>query len=210
MSDVEHPLRRLKFSLRVLLLAFLVLCVVLGAFVSRWRNHRAAIFAVRQWDSDVIYDYQVNHASGTVDANATPAGPPLLTSLLGPEWFIDIEQLLVNDKNLTDGDLVHLNHLPNIKYMGLNCPNITDDGLQAVARCQRLKELGISNNSNITDAGLQQVSKIRNLKELSLDWLPSVTDAGRQQLKDALSDCTIKYSHVGESAGSRTVGLSPR
>lgn len=195
-----------RFSLSTLMVTVTVLGLYLGFRVSETRRHRAAVDAVSKWDrSSVWYNYQVDGTSGRVDQYAEPPQASTLWAMFGFGSSIDVDHLLANDQEITDADLVHLESLENIRHLALNCPKVTDDGLKHLRQCRHLVELSIGNNKNITDDGLMNLAVLKELSQLRLEWLPNVTDEGRERLQRALPHCTIRYSLVGEGAGTRVV-----
>jgi hypothetical protein len=91
----------------------------------------------------------------------------------------------VKDCEITDRGLVELVKLdlPNLETLTLGwCGNITDAGLDDVARLKHLKWLGLPACPNITDAGLAKLTASKSLTGLDLRGCPQITDEGIQQL----------------------------
>ena len=79
------PRRRMRVSLRVMMLAILCLAVFLGWQVNKARQQREAVAAVRRHGGWVYYDFQM------VDDKPVPGkqpwGPRWLRRALGDEYF---------------------------------------------------------------------------------------------------------------------------
>ncbi len=199
-------MRRLKYSLASFLLAIAIVALFLGLFVQRVQRHTEAVAAVRLWkDTSIMFDHQLDLSKRSVNMAAPPPTNTLVARLFGADAAITPEQILVNDPEITDADLKHLRVLPRLRVLSLNCPKVTDDGMNHIQQCRALEELTIGNNANITDEGLKQLAALKQLPDLRLQWMSGLTDKGRQELQEALPGCTIRYSLVGEGANSRVV-----
>lgn len=102
---------------------------------------------------------------------------------------------------MTDALLDRLSHLPNIEALWLSGSSaISDDGLRALARLPKLRQLDLS-MCPITDRGLEVLRSIPTLKHIRLDWT-HVTDAGVQHLEpcDALQQVSLMGTHTGDGA----------
>jgi len=80
--------------------------------------------------------------------------------------------------------------LQSIEYLWLPDTQITDEGLEELAKLQKLEVLGLT-NTQITDTGLKDVAKLQKLEGLYLIGT-KVTDTGVTELKKAVANCKIE------------------
>ncbi len=205
--------RHVRFSLRTLLFAFLVLSVPLSWFSARWHQatrQRQAVQAIMRDGSGVQYDYE--------DAGAkSPAGPVWLRNLLGDNFFAQVVQARVDPdvaaehltalhglrkltllrSNLTDADVARLQALPQLRTLELHLANATDADLERCAELKPLSSLGVGplyagtrfqipGSNHVTDAGLRHLAKQTGICRL---FLPDtqVTDAGLESLQGLIN-----------------------
>ncbi len=110
--------RFFKFSLTTFLVAFAVIAIGLGVIVQRVHEHQEAVAAVRQWErTSIIYDHQLDWSNRSVDMGAQPATDTLIARLFGDDAVITPEQLTVNDLNITDNDITHLQALTRLSVL---------------------------------------------------------------------------------------------
>jgi hypothetical protein len=94
----------------------------------------------------------------------------------------------------TDGGLVHLKDLTNLKEIGLDDTQITDEELVHLEGLTKLEELYLG-WTQITDAGLEHLKGLTKLKVLHLKGT-QVTDEGVKKLREALPNCTISHGSL--------------
>ena len=126
-----RPHRRyLTFSLRTLFILLTALAVWLGVVVNRAREQREAVEAMEAMGAEVYYDWQVQHTVDAVtqhnlwsfDIEAVPPGPNWLRSLIGDEYFQDVDVVYL-DKLSPDVDiLTTIPHLRQFRKMKVLAP----------------------------------------------------------------------------------------
>lgn len=112
------------------------------------------------------------------------AVPEFLQSIAGKDWDgwesfyggVEVDQILLNQTPVGDGDLDLLGETPRLRILGLQATKITDDGIRSLSSTPRLQKLDLS-NTRITDAGMEHLQPLVNLQELSIAGT-AVTDAG--------------------------------
>lgn len=72
------------------------------------------------------------------------------------------------NENISDKDLVHLSHFPDLKMLDLYGAKITDEGLGHLSKLVNLEQLDLRDNQ-IKGPGLKHLSKMQYLKHLYLD-----------------------------------------
>jgi hypothetical protein len=124
--------------------------------------------------------------------------------------------LVFSELPITDGTLAHVEEFPDLTSLHiLNCPSVTDAGLQSLKRLAKLRRLDLRGTS-ITDQGLPNISTLTELRELALshtsvsdnglthlerlknlEWLAlsntAVTSDGVKRLKQHLPKCQISW-----------------
>jgi hypothetical protein len=90
--------------------------------------------------------------------------------------------LVFSELPITDATLRCLAEYPDLASLHiLNCPGVTDSGLEFVKSLRKLRRLDLRGTS-ITDRGLASLSRLTELRELSLSRT-SVSDAGLFRLE---------------------------
>ncbi len=100
-----------------------------------------------------------------------------------------LQHLVLKKTDITDGGLVHLSDLKDLRTLLLPS-EITDNGLEELAKLERLLHLDIS-NTKVTDKGLEFVGGMSNLQTLCLNDT-AVGDNGLKHLSN-LSNLRTLY-----------------
>jgi len=175
-------LPRLRFSLRMLLLAVAVVGTWLGWYTNRVHEQKRAVAALRQLGS-LAYDYEVT-------TERQPRVPRWMCDLVGIDWFCQVERVNLRtsstwDDRITDTDLEQLRRLPGLRWLQLvsNLP-LTDSQMRMLGKLESLDSLIISAPS-IGAAGL---CELRNLRHLTyLDITPPIGDEGLRHVSQLTS-----------------------
>jgi Leucine Rich repeat len=200
----HRPRRRLRFSVRTLLVLVLILGAALGWVADKLRRAR------RQHEASVA----VVSRHGTVDYGKAfrleswgklPLGPPprhvWLREHLGDDLFEtvthvaffrqpevtdldmavldafpDLEEFHVSKAPVTDKGIAHLAGMKKLRRVTISEAPITDSSLLAIGRLPHLDQLDL-NGTRITDAGLVALDAMPHLLTLDLQWT-RITDAG--------------------------------
>ncbi len=132
--------RRLRFSLRALLIVITVLCIWLGIQVNAARRQREAVTAILKIGGEVLFDYQLvppppgEPVEWMVDRPAAPPGPEWLRSRIGDDYFRNVFSVAINGKIITESDLKQLSKLPKLKQVFINNTKIVPDGTAIAQR----------------------------------------------------------------------------
>jgi internalin A len=124
--------------------------------------------------------------------------------------------LVFSELPITDSTLQRLREFPNLRSLHiLNCPKVSDAGLQSLTSLKKLRRLDLRGTS-ITDRGLASLSTLTELRELALSdtgisdfgllhiasitnlqWLAmsntGVTPDGAKRLKQHLPNCEMSW-----------------
>lgn len=119
------------------------------------------------------------------------------------------DSLVLDNEEVTDAGLKHLEGLSHLNALWLRNTRITDQGLKSFKKLPRLQYLFLDGNK-ITDAGLEHLKGLTQLKGLSLDET-KITDAGLAKLKGLarLDHLSLGGTSITD-AGLETVKGFPR
>jgi hypothetical protein len=141
---------RFQFSLRALLIAFLILAVALGALTAHYRKKERAIARLLNLGASVSFDHEWSATPPLVFDDAELPGNSFLRLLLGEHYAANpVEvQLFAGNREMrpdlfTDDDAALLASIPSIKWLVLYDTRLTDVGLAQLARITSLERLDI-------------------------------------------------------------------
>ena len=100
---------------------------------------------------------------------------------------------LLNERGLTDDDLVLFESAPTTRRLFLFMNQLSDNGLVHLKNLHELETLDLRRNGAITDAGLVHLENLKNLKQVYLMGT-SVTLAGVNKLQAKLPGAKIHHS----------------
>jgi hypothetical protein len=188
----EKPTRRwFQFSLRRLLIAFVVVSIVLSWLAWRYRiaERREAIAKM-----------------GRVYGATTQ--PKWRIWLLGDDWPAFSRELVLEGPQVTDDRLAYVGGLSRLQGLHLYLTPVTDDGLAHLRSLRQLKNLQIADSPGVTAAGLAHVEGLRELTTLGLYGVP-VTDASLVYLANlpALKTLRLTRSKITDAGMVHFKGL---
>jgi hypothetical protein len=173
--------RRLRISVRGLIVLVLTIGAGLGWMVRRAHLQRDAVAAIRGAGGTIGYEWEVQ--GGTflpTPPRAKLGAPAWLVDRVGDDYF---DSVIFVDllKRGSDADLVHVGTLSRLESLSLNWTPVTDTGLAHLTGLTELRELALM-RTRITDAGLARLSGLTSLEDL---WLTDtrITDVGLAQLR---------------------------
>ncbi|SIN81955.1 hypothetical protein SAMN05444166_1082 [Singulisphaera sp. GP187] len=211
MEPVELKLRRLRVSLRVLMLLIMIAAVFIGDRVTKARKQREAVESVKRCGGGVVYDWAyVNRGKSTP---TEPNAPQWLRGLLGDEYFQDVASVAltgtpigvpVPGSKVISGDdvLAHLAQMNAIKSLHLVGIRITDKGFDTINRIQCLEELVIARSPWVSNADIARIETLNHLKSISIEN-SKVTDAGLASLAKLKN---LEYLNI-QNTGATDAGL---
>jgi hypothetical protein len=105
----------------------------------------------------------------------------------------------VQNRNLEDADVSHLQAFGGLKELRLQRVPVTDSGLQQLIGIQSLTHLRLD-SSRVTDAGLAHLARLTSLRSLYLNC-PQVTDQGLERLKPLMhmSALSLDQTQIGDA-----------
>jgi hypothetical protein len=233
----EKPARRrFRVSIRMLMLAVVLLAVWLGWTVSRERRQAAAIRNIVRLGGVVGYSYNYIEERGNYPPfpSGDPPAPKWLLPWVGPEYFRtanfvgfawtrqptslmvdlapledlpDVHVLDLASTTFGDSDMAHVHRLKLIRFVA-NDTLLGDEGLAYLGGMARLWEIGLA-HTRITDKGLTYLATMPKLKTVDLRGL-RVTDAGLANLSKLtnLEYLTLSDTLIGDRGLVHLSGLS--
>ena len=205
-TAARPPRRRWRqFSLRTLLVAMLLLCILFGLFairLQRARRQAAAVATIRAVGGEVFYDYEQRYEGR---APAVPSKvPKWLFAWLGPDFFHDVIEVAMDSgaSPSTPADASRcwtaVSQLRNVEGIRANGAWINDETFEAVARQRRLRRLFLR-KGNITGKQLKPLGVLKNLEVLALDYNP-IGDDGARHLSEfpKLTTLGLNETEIGD------------
>jgi hypothetical protein len=106
---------------------------------------------------------------------------------------------------ITDAALARIAGLDHVKSLNLGgSRELTDDGLQHLARMPQLEHLNLSEypGGKLTDRGLEVLQHLPNLRGFEMTWQAGITDAGAANLRycEKLESVNLMGSPTGDGA----------
>jgi hypothetical protein len=112
---------------------------------------------------------------------------------------------------MTDAALWQVGELDHVTRLNLGgSQQLTDQGLQHLARMPQLQRLDLSNypGSRITDRGLEVLRHLRELRDFQICWQPGITDVGVANLRfcEQLERVNLLGTPTGDGALAALAG----
>ncbi len=148
--------RRLRFSLRTLLLLVFATGAALGWTLYKVRQQGNAVAALEKIGCTVYY---ADDAATTILET--------LRRLLGEKRPRNVVVVCDRNYEMSDGDLVHLQAFTHLKGLSLRGTRLTDAGLRHLERHTQLEFLELDYTS-VTDKGLERLRGLVRLNNLRL------------------------------------------
>ena len=178
--------RWFQYSLRTMLVAVAALCVWFAILAKRVEDQKRAVAAIEAVGGKAVYDFEWPF---TYPFAEQPPGPVWLRKLLGDDYFRtavgavfqdgqdeDLEKLrdlsvvkvvMLEGDRFTDNALVRLEAYPELEYVHLICPGVTDAGLSSLEKLPKLRSLALWANERVTDRGIAGLKKLHALQSIS-------------------------------------------
>ena len=208
-------LRRLRFSVRVLLVVVAVAAVFLSMIGKRTleaRKQRQLIELIQSCGGEPHHER--NFKDGVertirlpnMEFSPTMPGPDWLRQRIGDEYFVDVTEAffdaashrIVDDATFRQfANSVQSRNLPRPRGLVFADLPITDASLEGLSAFPNLTSLHILNCPGVTDEGLKHVESLVKLRRLDLSGM-AITDRGLGRLSGLrdLRELSIKASSV--------------
>jgi hypothetical protein len=154
-----RPLRSyLRFGVRGLIVAVLLLGAGFGWIVRGARIQRDAVAAIRRAGGSVTYAYERKFRE--------KAGPRWLVEAIGVDYLDHVHHVALTEK-ATDKMMTSIGDLSQLEELSLGGSSVTDPGLAHLHGLRSLRWLSLS-TTGITDEGLRHIAGLSNLTDLNL------------------------------------------
>jgi hypothetical protein len=181
----ETGRRRLRISVRGLMVLVLVSAGGLGWTVSRAQIQREAVAAIRRAGGWVVYE------GPTILSLAQPgwrSGPQWLGDRIGPHYFLHVAAVDLGPQG-SDAVIAQVGKLSRLRQLFLDGSHVTSAGMVHLKGLTSLQELNLDSTS-VDDTGLGPLKGLTGLQVLSLRRT-CVTDVGFRDLQKALRNLKI-------------------
>jgi hypothetical protein len=181
MLEVSSPKfwrRRLRVSVRTMMILVLILGGALGWMVHRAHVQRSAVAAIRPSIYAIRYDWEFK--DGRSISGGKPWEPKWLLDILGVDYFHDVTMVNFSGRP-TDADMACLGNLTGADTLVLNPSNVSDLGLAHLSRLTSIRWLTIDSSSlSSSDAVITRLTRLKvlgRLRGLNLDR-SAITETG--------------------------------
>lgn len=210
--------RRLRFSVRVLLVVVTVVAVILamvGKRVLEARKQRQLVELIQSCGGE--HHHELNYKDGkertirfpNMDFSPQMPGPDWLRGRIGDEYFVDVAEAffdrashrIVDDSTFLEfARAVQSRDLPRPRGLVFADLPITDESLEALGVFPDLTSLHILNCPRVTEEGLKHLESLSKLRRLDIRGTP-ITDRGLGRLSGLrkLRELAIKPNAVTEA-----------
>ena len=208
-SSPEAWRRRLRISVRGLMILVLIVGGGLGWYIYRARVQRDAVAAIRRVGGEVGYSWEWSNGV-PIFPQPKPPWPNLLRRILGPD-FLDtvtsvrlqgqqcddealraacrlpwLEELIVIDTSVTDSGAEDFGQLTNLRLLDLRLNKITGRPLRHIGGMTGLRELKLAMKRSPVRLRDEDMAFLKRLTDLETLILPSadLTDAWLVYIED--------------------------
>lgn len=227
--------RRLRFSLRVLLVLVAVVAILLAIGGKRMldaRKQRQLITLIQSYGGENHHDLNFKNGQErtirfpNMEFSPTLPGPDWLRTRIGDEFFVGVAEAFFDKPSyrILD-DAMFLEFANSVRSQDLPRPRglvfadlpISDAGLEGLSAFPNLTSLHILNCLNVTDEGLERIVSLSKLRRLDLRG-SAITDRGLARLSNLkeLRELSLRHtaitddglSHLGELTNLEWLSLS--
>ena len=161
-TNTPPTTRRSRLGHRLLIAAAITSSLIIGSIA--WSVGQRSHDLRQLEQAGAIFDDRTNDPSWIRLSGAT-LGPNTVASLAR---LTQLEDLVLDESNVTDNDLKRLAQLTQLKRLSLVRTAVTNDGLAHLAHLPRLGTLILNSSYHVTDEGLDTLARFESLEELSL------------------------------------------
>jgi len=209
MSTPSKPIRRLRlrFTLRLLLVAITAVCIGLAIWTHRAREQRRVVERIDRGGADyVLYDREFAQFPDAEGAIGQSLIPKFFVNKLGWDYFYHVRCANLTDRTL----LPELGKLSGVETLYLSCEGLSNEDLETVASLPNLCVLSIFTNeptianvrtpsTQLNDQSLKIISRLSTLEVLYIADGGGFTAEGIAELSQARRLCSVYVGHCHES-----------
>lgn len=159
---------KLRFSIRVLLIGFTVVCALLAYYANRVRRQQQSVAAIQNsGPSRVYYAFQLDRLHNGEESERSNL-PTWLIESTGNDFYFEIGRIDIGS-NIQEIDVVHFRNLPHVRAVVVITEEdtITAADVQKVAEFSRLESLCL--NAKFEEDALEPLRPCRKLRRLHLE-----------------------------------------
>ena len=158
---------RFQCSLRTLMLVVLLASIVMSwvaVEIQAAKRQREAVEAIVKLGGEVDGDGEFHrfgvpyHRSHCGFEFQESRGPRWLRNLLGVDIFAEVSAVIMENEQVTDGDLEHLKALKDLKCLVVDGTCISDDGLKHLEGLSQLEVLNLR-GTQVTNQGVKRLKQ---------------------------------------------------
>ena len=167
----------IRFRLITLLFTISVICIYLGYFTHRNKQHQLATELVLSLHGQINYENSWDESYLNLWELGSPSIFPLSTSR---NPFVDFSYTLIGKNGPSE-----------VVAVSLDSTDVSDEDLEQLASFRYLQALGLGDTS-ISDSGILHLLRISSLKALRLNGT-QITEEGLTKLRKAMPKCAIYF-----------------
>lgn len=185
-----------RFSIRSLLIATGLLCVLLGcwsAYVQPYRNQAASL---AQLD-------RLGAATSSVGADGPAWQRWLVEAFAGPEAFVEVRTADLRGIKVVGEQFETLRGLIFLESLRLDRTPLADDNVNAIGQLMRLNSLSIA-YTKVTDRGFRTLASLPRLEKIYLTGVP-ITDASLIEMVEmpSVREFYIRWTKISDEGAER-------
>ncbi len=119
-ASVQPKRRRLRYSLRYLMIVVAAIAIPLGWKMNRLHCQRAVVAEIEQIGGHVSHQYP------ELIAQTEPPGPQRLRQIFGEDVFNPVVEIEINDRRLSDQLVERIANLPDLRNLAIISDCITE------------------------------------------------------------------------------------
>lgn len=220
-------MRRLRFSLRAMLVLVTIVAILLAIGGKRMldaRKQRQLITLIQSYGGENHHDLNFENALErtirfpNMDFSPTLPGAGWLRNRIGDEYFVRVaEAFFDKPSHRVLDDAMFLEFAESVRSQDLPRPRglvfadlpITDAGLEGLSTFPNLTSLHILNCPDVTDVGLKYIEPLSNLRRLDLRG-SAITDQGLAHISDLkeLRELSLKRTAISDDGLSHLYELA--
>ena len=198
----------IRFSLKALMVAFLIATVSIATYSARVSRQREAAAAVRDLGGTLTYN---DHAPNFLQDK--------IANFLGADYVYDVVGVSLWEQDVTDAELRLLPNFVDLSHLELSGTQITNKTLKLIGKMRSLESVGLNNVTLVDDDGIIFLSNLKNLNHLAL-WNTGTGDrgiksiaelpkllvliAGGTKVTDKGTECLVKSKSIVKLVFQRT------
>jgi hypothetical protein len=134
--------------------------------LGRARKQQKAVEIVKVMHGGISYDYQ--KGSSICKLEGKPDVPDWLRRLLTDHFFVNVVGVGLHGDDITNEKLICLQAFPNLEFIIIGCPKVTDDGLAHLVGFSHLEYLEIR-DTQVSEEAIKKTAQALP-KNCAIEW----------------------------------------